>query len=142
METNLTEIPDHVREHVRGAKSIAIWPIDDNPLSESYRIAHYFQDHGWRLYPMHDRCERLLEENCYRDIRLIPDDYDILLLFINPDDLPETVNAIFNADYMPPLVWTHSGIFDQQSRDRLIEADISVVMDKNLMDCHKAWVDT
>jgi predicted CoA-binding protein len=142
METEeLTGIPDEVRDFVLCAGSLAVWPMDTNPLSEPYQISRYFQDQGWRLYFIHDRVERLLEENCYRDIRLIPDDYDILLLFMNPDELPEVVNAVFNADFIPRIVWTHSGIYDQDSRDRLTDEGIDVVMDKNLMEQHRKWVE-
>jgi predicted CoA-binding protein len=123
------------------AESLAIWPIDEDPLSESYRIARYFQDKGWHLYPIHDQVERILEENCYRDIRLIPGDYDVLLLFVYPDRLPEVVNAIFNAAYRPPLVWAHTGIHDQESFDRLTDSGVLTVMDHDLMEFHKYWLE-
>jgi uncharacterized protein len=134
-------ISDELREKILKAKSIAIWPIDPDPLSESYGMARYFQDQGWRLYPIHDRCERLLNEPCYRDLRLIPDDYDILLLFTPSDQLAEVVNFIFNAEYVPQIVWTHVGIFDEISYDRLVEAGISVVMDEDMCDMFRKWVD-
>lgn len=134
-------IPDSLRAQVLSSKSLAVWPIDENPLSDSYQIARYFQDLGWRIYPVHDSCDRLLEEPCYRDIRLIPDDYDILLLFPEPLHLPEVVNAIFSADFVPPIVWTHTGIFDQESFDRLTEAGILTVMDRNLMQEHRKWAE-
>ncbi len=135
------QISDEIREHVLQSRSLAIWPLDENPLSESYRTAHYFQDQDWRLYPIHDHLDRLLEENCYRDIRLIPDDYDILLLFVDVDRLPEVVNAIFDADYIPPLIWAHTGIIDLAQLDRLTEAGVKVIMDRDLMDTHRAWID-
>jgi predicted CoA-binding protein len=138
---NILAISDELRDIILKAGSIAIWPIDINTLSESFQTARYFQDQGLKIYPIHDRCERILEEMCYRDIRLIPDDYDILLLFVSSDQLPEVVNFIFNADYMPPVIWTHVGVFDQTSYDRLVEAGVQVVMDQDLMDMHKKWTD-
>ena len=134
------KIPDQIRDLVLNSKSLAVWPLDEYPLSEPYRIAAYFQDHGFKLYPIHEFEERILEEQCYRDIRLVPDDYDLLLLFVNPDSLPEVTNAIFNADYMPKLVWMHVGIEDLFSYDRLMEAQIRAVMGRNLMDCYREWI--
>jgi predicted CoA-binding protein len=131
------EIPDELRRRILAARSIAIWPIDQNPLSDSAQTAQFFVDLGWVVYPIHDQCERVLDENCYRDIRLIPDDYDILLLFAYPEQLPDVVNAVFDADYQPPIVWSHTGIFDQQSFDRLTEAGILTIMDSNLMEVFK-----
>lgn len=133
------EISESAKETVLNAKSIAIWPMDDYPLSEAREIGTYFQDLGCRLYPIHDSQERILEERCYRDIRLIPDDYDILLLFTPVEMLPESINALFNADYIPPLVWTHTGIVDLESLERLREANVDVVMGMNLMEMHKRW---
>ena len=135
------KIPDNLRERIMQCKSIAVMPFDDNALSECYRTARFFQDLGWRIYPIHDRCERIIDEACYRDIRLIPDDYDILLLFCSSDQLPEVVNSVFNADYMPPIVWGHTGTFDRDSCDRLFEADIMVVMDRNLMTVYRTWLE-
>lgn len=135
----LDEIPDHVKALVLNARSVAIWPIDVNPLSEPYLIASYFQDKGFKLFPLHDTEDRILEEPVVRDIRLIPDDYDILLIFCQPDQLPETVNAIFIADYIPPLIWTHTGIHDLFSLERLTDAGITTVMSRNIMECHRKW---
>ncbi|MFH1676253.1 MAG: CoA-binding protein [bacterium] len=134
-------ISDSIKQKVLCAESIAIWPLDPNPLSEPYQIARYLQDRGFHLYPINDFEDKLLEEICYRDIRLIPDDYDILLLFTQSDSLPEVVNAIFNADYQPPLIWTHRGIHDQFSFDRLTEGGITTVMDSNLMEHYKEWTE-
>ena len=135
------EITDDLRGRVLAARSMAVWPIDENPLSESFQAARFFQDLGWRIYPVHDRCERILDENCYRDIRLIPDDYDILLLFTYPEQLPEVVNAIFNADFVPSIVWAHTGIFDQQSFDRLTNAGIIAIMDSDLKEVYRGFME-
>ncbi len=135
------DIPDDVRSHVLNSSSLTVWPIDESPMATSYQTARYFQDQGWDLYPIHDLLDRILEVPVYRDIRLIPNDYDILLLFTDVSQLPEIVNAIFNADYRPPLVWAHSGIHDLFSMDRLIEAGIMVVMDRDLKAFHQYWVD-
>ncbi|HEX9745602.1 MAG TPA: CoA-binding protein [bacterium] len=132
-------IPEKVKQIILDANSMAIWPMDEYPLSKPYEIASYFQDKGFRLYPIHDLEERILEEQCYRDIRLIPDDYDILLLFTQPDQLPETVNAIFNSNYIPPVVWTHVGIEDLESFDRMNEAGMNIVMGKDLMKRYREW---
>jgi predicted CoA-binding protein len=136
---DFNDIPDSIREKVLSSGSMAIWPIDENPLSDSYQTARYFQDLGWRIYPVHDRCERILDEPCFRDIRLIPDDYDILLLFCAPDRLPETVNAIFNADFVPSMVWTHICICDQKSYDRLVDGGVDAVMGFDLREAHRRW---
>ena len=138
---DICEIPDELRARILKSDSITIWPIGENPLSDSYQTARYFQDQGWRLYPVHDRCQRILDEPCYREIRLIPDDYDILLLFTPSEQLADVINFVFNADYVPPIIWTHVGIFDQRSYDRLIESGIGVVMDQDLMDLHRKWVE-
>jgi len=135
------DIPSHIRARVLRSNSLTIWPIDENPVSDSFQIARFFQDQGWNLYPVHDTVDRILEVPVFRDIRLIPDDYDILLLFVLPNTLPEAVNAIFNADYVPPLVWAHKGIIDLASRDRLTEEGILTVMNRDLRECYVLWAD-
>jgi len=136
---NFSEIPDKIREHVLNSKKLAVWSMDPNPMSEPFQTGRYFQDQGWWLYPIHELEDRILGEQCFRDIRLIPDDYDILLLFCDIDRLPDVVNAIFNADYHPPLVWGHEGVIDLQSYDRLEEGGIMAVMDYDLRDYH-SWL--
>ena len=131
---DFASIPDNIRDHVRKSSRIVIWPIDENPLLDSFQIGRFFQDEGWYLFPIHEYADRILDVICYRDIRLIPEDYDILYLFSDPDRLPMVVNEIFNADYTPPLVWTHEGIIDLESIDRLTDAGILNVMDFDLRD--------
>ncbi len=128
------DIPDEILKKVLEAHSLAIWPVDSNPLHDSYQIARFFEEEGWIIYPIHEHEERILDFPCFRDIRLIPDDYDILLLFVHIDQLPVVVNEIFNADFIPPLVWMHEGITDLESRDRLNESGLMVVMDMDLRD--------
>ena len=135
------DIPEPIRNAVMSARSIAIWPIDESPMSDSYQTARYFQDQGMVVFPIHDLMDRILETPVYRDIRLIPEDYDILLLFVQPDSLPEVVNAIFIADYIPPLIWAHEGIVDLGSIDRLSQAGVMVVMDRDLRLFHQFWRD-
>jgi len=134
---NYQEIPDEICKLVRESKSLAIWPIEESPMVPSFQAGRYFQDHGWDVYPVHDTCERTLDVMCYRDIRLIPDDYDILYLFCDPDRLPIIVNEIFNADFIPPLVITHEGIIDLESLDRLTDGGVKIVMDIDLVDLYK-----
>jgi predicted CoA-binding protein len=136
---NFEAIPEEIREITLKSKSLAIWSIDENPLSDSYQIARFFQDEGWAIYPVHDSCDRILEVLCYRDIRLIPDDYDVLYLFCDPESLPHILNHIFLADYQPKLIWTHTGIIDIDSRDRCFEGNIPVVMDTNLREFYEYW---
>jgi predicted CoA-binding protein len=105
-----------------------------DPTSYSYQIARFFEGEGWYIFPVTNFGGKILNFPCYSDIRLIPDDYDILLLFMNVDQLPIVVNEIFKADYQPPLVWGHEGVIDLETRDRLTEAGIPNVMDCDLRD--------
>jgi len=134
---NYKDIPEKIRKLVTNSKSLAIWPIEESPMTLSFQAGRYFQDQGWDIYPIHDTCERTLEVACYRDIRLIPDDYDILYLFCDADHLPVIVNEIFSADYVPPLVVTHEGIIDLESRDRLTDGGVENVMDIDLVAFYK-----
>jgi hypothetical protein len=38
------DISKEICDKVLSSDSIAIWPIDENPLSDSHRIGRYFQD--------------------------------------------------------------------------------------------------
>ncbi len=138
---NYEDIPEEIRNQILQAKSLAIWPLDENPMTDSYQTARFFQDNGWYIYPVHESADRLLDVNCVRDIRLIPDDYDILYVFSDIDRLPMIVNGIFNADYEPPLVWFPEGIIDLETIDRLTEGGIKNVMDTDLMEFYKFWTD-
>lgn len=138
---NFSEIPENIRDQVLNAKRLAIWPMSENPMSDSYRIARFFESIGWYIFPIHDTEEKILDFICYRDIRLIPEDYDILLLFTHLDQLPIAVNEIFLSDYQPPLVWGNEGIIDLETIDRLIEGGIPNIMDCDLMDFYNWAID-
>jgi predicted CoA-binding protein len=131
---NYAEIPSAIREKVLKAKSLAIWPMSQDPTSEPYQIGRFFEDEGWYIFPVINFTGKILNFPCYSDIRLIPDDYDILLLFMNVDQLPIVANEIFKADYQPPLVWGHQGVIDLETRDRLTEAGITNILDCDLRD--------
>ncbi|MCX6644771.1 MAG: CoA-binding protein [bacterium] len=131
---NFLEIPNRIRDQVLNSKSLAVWPMSQDPMSYSYQIGRFFEDEGWYIFPINNFMGKILTFQCYSDIRLIPEDYDILLLFMNVDRLPIVVNEIFKADYQPPLVWGHEGVIDLESRDRLNEGGIPNVLDCDLRD--------
>ncbi len=137
------EIDDDIERMVIQAKEIAVLGLSSMPQKPAQYVPKYLQDQGYIIIPINTNqyVDRILGEKVYRDLMSVPYDYDILLVFRPSIEIPEIVNAYFNAPHQAPLVWFQAGIFDQESFDRIESAGFKCVMDQCLMVEHHKMID-
>ena len=65
---------DEEIQHIfQSAKVIAVVGLSRHPKADSYLVASYLQDHGYRIIPVHRKAKEILNEKSYLSLEDIPE---------------------------------------------------------------------
>jgi len=119
--------------------TIAVVGISDNPERDSYRVARYLQQAGFRVIPVNPTLTEVLGERCYPSLRDIPPDIkvDVVDIFRKPEHVPPVVEQAIERKV--PVVWMQLGVHHPQAAAMAEEAGLEVVMDRCIKVEHGAW---
>ena len=121
---------DMIQSILKNAKTIAVVGLSDKPHRDSYKVAAYMQQHGFRIIPVNPNLVEVLGETAYPDLLSIPCAVDIVNLFQNSTKVPPFVDDAIAIK--AKAVWMQLGIVHQQASKKAQENGLDVVMDKCL----------
>jgi predicted CoA-binding protein len=130
---NMNQIPRILQQ----SRTIAVVGLSSKAHRASHEVAHYLQQHGYRIIPVNPSYAgtEILGEPCYatlqdaaaalalQDVRI-----DIVDCFRNAQDIPPLARAAI--EIKAPCLWLQLGIVDQASCDLATAAGLEVVMDR------------
>jgi uncharacterized protein len=119
---------DDIRSFLSAAKSIAVLGLSPKPDRDSYKVAAYLQQSGYRILPVRPAQAEILGEKAYASLNDIPDPVDIIDVFRSSDQvLPHAHEAL---RLKPKVFWMQEGIENQEAAALLTASGIHVVMDR------------
>jgi predicted CoA-binding protein len=118
------------------AETIAVVGLSSKPHRDSFEVAEFLQDRGYRIVPVNPNETGVLGEPAYPSLLEVPDDVRI-----------DVVDVFRRAEHTPPLaeqavargarmLWLQDGIVSEEARRIAEDAGMTVVMD----DCIKRAV--
>ncbi len=110
------------------AKTIAIVGLSDKPDRDSYRVAEYLQNHGYRIIPVNPTVESVLGEKSYASVAEIPEPVDVVDIFRKPDAVGPIVAEAIAAG--AKVVWMQLGVVNEAAAQAARTAGLQVVMDR------------
>lgn len=120
-----------ITDLLRRARTIAVVGLSDKPHRDSYRVAAYLQQAGYRIIPVNPRCATILGERCYRDLASIPDPIDIVDVFRRAEETPPVARQA--AAVGAGALWLQLGISSEESRQVAEAARLPLVMDRCIL---------
>lgn len=126
------------KEILQTAKTIAVVGLSSNPEKESYRIASYLQNHGYRIIPVNPTATEILGEKAYPDLTSVPEKIDVVDVFRKPEDVPPVVDEAIKAGAR--VVWMQEGIVHEEAAQKAREAGLQVVMDACMRATHRSLI--
>ncbi|MCK5244904.1 MAG: CoA-binding protein [Deltaproteobacteria bacterium] len=128
MEGN--RVTDNIRDILETCRNIAVVGLSPKPHRDSFMVARYMQEKGYRIIPIHPKAREILGERVYPDLGQVPDRIDMVNVFRASDKiLPVAREAI---SVKPKVFWTQVGIENAAAARLLEDAGIRVVMNKCL----------
>ena len=116
-----------MRQILETAKTIAVVGLSDKPDRDSYRVAKYLQDHGYRIIPVNPLVDEVLGEKSYAAVTDIPEQVDIVDVFRRSEATPPVAQEAIDAG--AGTLWLQLGIANDEAASMAEAAGLQVVMD-------------
>jgi uncharacterized protein len=117
-----------LRRILREAKVIAVVGLSADWFRPSYFAAKYMQEHGYRVIPVNPKYPEILGEKCYKSVRDVPGNIDIVDVFRKTADvMPIAEDAIAVG---ARVLWQQLGVKNEDAAARARAAGLDTVLDR------------
>ena len=120
---------------VKEAKTVAVVGASDDETKYSNEVAHYLKDHGFRVIPVNPTDEEVLGEHAYDTVDEIPEQVDVVDVFLPPEKTPEIAEDAVRAG--AKVLWLQEGIENAEARRIAEEGGLAYVEDRCMLKTHK-----
>jgi predicted CoA-binding protein len=127
-----------MKEILLSAKTIASVGLSSNPQKESYGIALYLKEQGYRIIPVNPTTPEVFGEKSYPDLESVPEKIDVVQVFRKPEDVPPVVDDAIKVG--AKVVWMQEGIVNEEAAQKAREAGLQVVMDACMRATHQRLI--
>ncbi|MDQ7829937.1 MAG: CoA-binding protein [Armatimonadota bacterium] len=128
-----------LRRLLREVQTVAVVGLSADEDAESYGVAAYLQQAGYRIIPVNPRYagQEILGERVYASLREVPVPVDIVDVFRRSDGVPPIAEDALALSPRPKLFWMQVGIEHPEAARRLEAAGIPVVQNVCLRATHR-----
>lgn len=129
--STLTTPPDSVIESVlRNTRKIGLLGASDKPNRPSYEVMEFLLHQGYEVIPVNPRLEgaSILGQTVVASIDQLPDDVDMLELFLNPNRVGNEQDALL--EHPAPIIWMQVGVIHEEVAEAARELGKTVIMDR------------
>ncbi|ASJ07932.1 CoA-binding protein [Thermococcus siculi] len=116
---------DDVREILTKYRKITLVGASPKPERDANDVMRYLLEHGYEVYPVNPRYEEILGRKCYPSVLDIPDEVEIVDLFVRPE---------FTMDYVEQAIkkgakvaWFQFNTYNREAFKRAKEAGLTAV---------------
>ncbi|WP_047133906.1 CoA-binding protein [Candidatus Kryptonium thompsonii] len=122
------QMNDEIKEILTKYNTIAIVGISNKPDRDSYIVAEYLLNHGYKIIPVNPNIDSIFGLKAYPDLLSIPDEIDIVDIFRRPEFVDEVVEQAIQKK--AKVVWMQLGVVNERAAKRAQDAGLKVVMNK------------
>ena len=109
----------------------AVIGCSPNADRDSYQVAAFLQDEGYRVIPINPQADEALGERCYATLADVPGDagVEVVNIFRRSEDAGRHVDEAIAIG--AKAVWMQRGVIDETAAQRARDAGLEVVMDRS-----------
>lgn len=120
---------------LKESKTIAVVGLSSDATKDSYIVAKYLQDKGYRIIPVNPSESEVLGEKSYPDLASIKEKVDLVDIFRRPQFVMPIVEEAIQIG--AKAVWMQNGIVNDEAGEKAKEAGLEVVMNDCTMRTHR-----
>ncbi len=114
---------------------VAIVGLSPNEERDSFRVAKYLKEHGYKIIPVNPMAPEVLGQKCYPDLASVPENVEIVDIFRRASDVPPIVEQAIKIG--AKAVWMQEGIINEDAALMARQAGMAVVMDRCIRKVHE-----
>ncbi|MGF1668954.1 MAG: CoA-binding protein [Balneolaceae bacterium] len=115
----LSDETDEIEKLLEEIRTIAIVGISRNQHKDSHYVGRYLQNAGYKIIPVNPGADEILGEKAWPDLKSIPEDVDVVDVFVRPDSIPEVVDQALEIE--PKVIWLQLGTGEHPEQKEKIE---------------------
>ncbi len=122
-----------IRQSLANCKTIAVVGLSPKPHRDSFRVAKYMQDHGFRIMPINPNAPEVLGEKSYASLTEAAkhERIDMVNCFRNSEDIPPIAAKAIAIG--AKSLWLQLGVVNDAAAKQATDAGLVVVQDLCLM---------
>jgi predicted CoA-binding protein len=120
---------------VKEARTVAVVGASNDPEKASNEVAGYLMEQGYRVVPVNPTEEEVLGERVYATIDQIPEEVDVVDVFLPAEKTPEIAEDAVRAG--AKVLWLQEGIESAEARRIAEEGGLSFVEDRCMRKTHE-----
>jgi predicted CoA-binding protein len=120
---------------VREARTIAVVGASNDTEKESHEVAEYLKEQGYRIIPVNPGEEEVLGERAYDTVDEIPEQVDVVDVFLPPEKTPEIAEDAVQAG--AKVLWLQLGITNPDARRIAEEGGLTFIEDRCMRQTHE-----
>src|SRR5579872_99068 len=132
----MTTSPDEesIAQLLKGARTIAVVGLSDDPLRPSHGVTAYMQSQGYRIIPVNPHIESSLGEKAYPALLDVPMKVDIVNIFRRPQFVEEVVDQAIQLKVA--AIWMQEDVINEKAAEKARKQGILVIMDRCILKEH------
>lgn len=119
---------EEIQKILKGAKTIAVVGISNNPDKASYRVALYLKNAGYTIIPVNPTIKEWNGIPSYPNLSAVPEAVDIVDIFRRKEDIPAIVDEAIAQH--AKVVWMQLELTHDAAAEKARAAGLQVVMDR------------
>ncbi|MFA4639906.1 CoA-binding protein [Pyrococcus kukulkanii] len=116
---------DDIRGILTKYKKIALVGASPKPERDANEVMRYLLEHGYEVYPVNPKYDEVLGRKCYPSVLDIPDEVEIVDLFVRPELTIEYVEQAIKKGAR--VVWFQFNTYNREAFKRAREAGLIAV---------------
>lgn len=126
-----------IRQSLANCKTIAVVGLSPKPHRDSFRVAKYMQDHGFRIVPINPNAHEVLGEKAYASLTEAAqhERIDMVNCFRNSEDIPPIAAEAIAIG--AKSLWLQIGVANDAAAKQATDAGLVVVQNLCLMVEHR-----
>jgi predicted CoA-binding protein len=121
---------------VEEARTVAVVGLSNDPEKASHEVGEYLKEQGYRIIPVNPNEEEVLGERAYGAVEEIPEEVDVVDVFLPPDKTPEIAEDAVRAG--AKTLWLQEGITNEEARQIAEEGGLAYVEDRCMKKTHQS----
>src|SRR5690348_5716141 len=129
-------VNDEIGELLGWMKTIAVVGLSSDPMRPSFGVSQYMQRKGYRIIPVNPNESSVLGQKAYTSLSEVHEKIDLVDVFRRPEFVPQIVEETIRLKI--PALWLQEGVVHAAAAKRAKEAGLIVVMDRCILNEHRA----
>lgn len=120
---------------VKEARTVAVVGLSNDPEKDSNEVGSYLKEQGYRIIPVNPKEEEVLGERAYETVEQIPEQVDVVDVFLPPEKTPEIAEDAVQASAR--VLWLQEGIENAEARRIAEEGGLIYVENRCMRKTHE-----